>query len=98
MSNGTDYKCKVRKIILVVAILFVLVLSIGFFAYKYFFGMSSVDAFYNTSLTITTVSVPPHEKRDSEKIFTGIYALFSAIIFLSLMGAIVSYIFSLYFD
>lgn len=97
-DNKNIYKEKIKKILLVTLILFAIVLGIGFFTYKYAFKMSSVDAFFNTSLTITTVSVPPHERSNSEKMFTAIYALFSSLLFLSLVGAVVSYAFSMYFD
>lgn len=98
VGKKPGYKIKLKKILIFAVILFVLILSVGFIGYKHFFGMSSVDAFYNTSLTITTVAVAPHERTNSEKMFTAFYALFSALLFLSLISAAVAYIFTLYIE
>lgn len=89
---------KVRRLIFILFILLTLVLLIGYIGYKHFFNMNHVDALYNASITASTLGLAPDEKTEQEKIFTGMYAFLSGIFVVSIVSAIVSSIFTLYYE
>lgn len=91
-------KTRTRKAFILIIILFVIIYMIGIIGYKFIFKMTVADAIFNTSLTISNLGVGLHEKTAAEKIFTGVYAVISGVFFLSLVGAIIAYIFSLYIE
>lgn len=87
---------RVLEIILILFCVFCVVLIIGVIGYRTLFKMSLIDSIYNTTLTVSTLGIAPGDKTDTEKIFTGVYAIVVGVIFVSFVSAIVSYIFSLY--
>lgn len=91
-------KNKVKHAILVLFIFFIVIFFIGIVGYKYVFGMSPSDAFFNTSLTVSNLGIGLHEKTATEKIFTAIYSLLTGILFVSLVSSIVAYIFTMYLE
>lgn len=69
-------------------VLLLLSLSIGMFGFKYYIGKSWSDAFLNSAMLLTGMG-PVDEPETSEgKIFAGIFALYSGIVFLSIVGII----------
>ena len=58
--------------------------------------MKTIDAVYNTSLTVSNLGIAPHERTTGEKLFTGFYGMLSGIFFISLISTIIAYIFSQY--
>nr|WBF71014.1 putative potassium channel protein [Megavirus caiporensis] len=89
-------KARVLELIIILTIILVIIIIFGYLGYRYLFNMTRVDALYNTTLTISTLGIAPGDKTEAEKIFTGIYAVLVGVFFISLVSAIVSYIFSIY--
>ena len=92
----TFRKEKVMHALYILIIAFIVVLAIGFIGYKFLFHMTFEDAVFNTTLTMSNLGIGLHEKTHGEKLFTGFYSLISGIFFLSLMSAIIAYIFTIY--
>ena len=76
--------------VLLFSILIVLVaLAAGTAGYCYFGKMSLVDGFFNASMILTGMGpASPDNMCDAGKIFASIYALFSGLVFISLMAII----------
>lgn len=68
--------------------LVILSLMIGIFGYRYFEGMSLVDAFVNAAMILSGMGPVSTLKTDGGKIFAGFYALFSGIVFLIVIAII----------
>lgn len=51
--------------------------------YKYFASLQWIDAFYNAAMILTGMGPANEMPSDAAKIFSGCYALFSGIVFLS---------------
>jgi hypothetical protein len=58
-------------------------LALGMVGYKYFAGLSWIDSFYNASMILTGMGPANEMPDDAAKLFSGCYALFSGIAFLS---------------
>lgn len=65
-------------------------LGIGMVGYRWFTGMSWVEAFYNASMILTGMGPIDLMPTDGAKIFAGFYALFSGIVFLSTVAVMFS--------
>lgn len=92
-----DHK-RIYKALLIILILFVIMFVIGVITYKYWFKMDTVDAIYNTSLSMAATGIDEHKRSNGEKIFVGIFSIISSLFFLSLAGAIIGYIFAMYYE
>lgn len=97
MANPLARK-KIQKLIIFILMLMVFLVAIGFIAYRYFFNSSSIDAFFYSVMTITTVAQKPNERTSAEKIFTAFYALIASLLFLSLVASVVSLIVTSYIE
>ena len=58
-------------------------LGIGILGYKHFAHLSWIDAFYNASMILTGMGPADVMPDNAAKVFSGCYALFSGIAFLS---------------
>ena len=71
-------------------------LLLGMVGYRYFAGINWVDAFYNASMILTgmgpalDIDALPPSQQDSTKIFAGLYALYSGVVFLAATGLALS--------
>ncbi len=71
-------------------------LFLGMWGYHYFAGISWVDAFYNASMILTgmgpalDIDALPENCRSDVKIFAGLYALYSGVVFLAATGLLLS--------
>lgn len=71
-------------------------LLLGMAGYRYFAGISWVDAFYNASMILTgmgpalDIDALPKVCHNNTKIFAGVYALYSGVVFLAASGLILS--------
>ena len=63
-------------------------LGIGMVGYRHTEGMSWVDAFVNAAMILSGMGPVSPLETDGGKLFAGLYALFSGIIFLFAMGII----------
>ncbi|BCS82878.1 putative potassium channel protein [Cotonvirus japonicus] len=87
---------KIIKLIIILFCILCIILVVGVIGYKYLFNMNYVDSVYNTTLTVSTLGIAPGDKTDTEKLFTGIYAVLVGVFFISVVSAVVSYIFTMY--
>lgn len=90
-----------KKTLLLTLLIFVImaiVITIGAFCYKLLFKMSYVDAYYNSMLTASTLGVDPHTKTTGEKMFTGFYGLFCAVLLIAFISTIVAYLSNSYYE
>jgi hypothetical protein len=63
-------------------------LTIGVLGYHYFENMSWVDAFVNASMILSGMGPLGTLQTTAGKIFAGIYALFSGIMFIVVIGVV----------
>ncbi len=86
----------VRKVIrnLVVGLVIIaLSLFLGIMGYRYFAGMSWVDAYENAAMILSGMGPVDTLTSDDAKIFAGTYALFSGIVFLVVIAILIAPIF-----
>ena len=79
----------IRRVIasLLVALGLILVaLAVGITGYHYLAGLSLIDSFLEASMILGGMGPVKELHTDAAKIFASIYALFSGIIFIALMG------------
>ena len=88
---------EIIKFLFIIICLIIIIVYIGTMGFKHFFGMSYIDAIYNASITATSLGVDARERTSGEKIFTSLYALISGLFFITMISAIISYIFSIYY-
>ncbi|MBL7796768.1 MAG: hypothetical protein JNJ90_09715 [Saprospiraceae bacterium] len=80
----------VASAILAVSLLF------GMAGYRYFAGIGWTDAFYNASMILTgmgpglDIDHLSQERQDPVRIFAGLYALYSGVVFLVASGLMLS--------
>ena len=82
LSKAQFFQRQVRFIVYALVLLTVS-LGIGMAGYKFFTGMSWIDAFINASMILTGMGPIDAMRTSSAKFFAGCYALFSGVIFLS---------------
>lgn len=68
-------------------------LSIGVLGYHFIGGLSFVDAFLNASMILGGMGPVDTLTNDSAKIFSGLYALYSGIAFLTSFAILIAPIF-----
>lgn len=84
-----------KGMILSFSILFMSIL-IGMIGFKFFCPITWTDSFLNASMLLTGMGPVDEPESDAGKIFAGIYALYSGIIFLSITGLIMVPVFHKY--
>lgn len=77
--------------------LIILSLIIGMCGYRYFEGMSWVDAYANAAMILSGMGPVSPLNTDDGKIFAGTYALFSGIFFLIFIAIIAAPLFHHFF-
>lgn len=87
---------EVAGLVGLIILLLVVVVLVGVIGFKFLFKMSLTDAFYNATITASTLGTDVHERTSGEKIFTGIYGIISCVLIISLISAIISYIFIIF--
>lgn len=65
-------------------------LGIGMLGYHFFAGLSWIDSFLNASMILTGMGPVDQMTGTAAKVFAGIYALFSGVIFLSASAVFLS--------
>ena len=71
-------------------IIIVIALSIGVLGYHFIAGLGWIDALLNAAMILTGMGPVDVLRSDAAKVFATLYALFSGVVFLSLMGLLVS--------
>lgn len=96
--NTNNRTKSVGTLIVWILIVFLIVFFIGVIGFIYIFDMDLSDAFYNAAITTSTLGIEIREKNTKQKIFLGIYALISGVLFISLVSAFISHIVEVYHD
>jgi len=60
--------------------------SIGLFGYRYFASLNWIDSFHMSCMILTGMGPVVEMKTDAAKVFSSIYALYSGVAFLSIVG------------
>lgn len=78
-----------RSIGLAIVLVFIALLM-GMCGYHYFEALPWVDAFTNASMILSGMGPLAHPGTTNGKIFAGLYALFSGLFFIIIMGLILA--------
>lgn len=73
--------------------LIALAVLFGMWGYRYFTGMSNIDAFLNASMVLSGMGQVGVLTTANSKLYAGFYALFSGIVFLGIIALIFTPIF-----
>ena len=65
-------------------------LSIGVAGYHFIAGLAWIDALLNASMILTGMGPVDVLRSNAAKVFASLYALFSGVVFISLMGLLLS--------
>lgn len=71
-------------------------LLLGMIGYRYYAGIGWIDAFYNASMILTgmgpglDIEALKPEYQNGVKIFAGVYAIYSGVVFLAASGLVLS--------
>jgi hypothetical protein len=65
-------------------------LAIGVFGYHYLAGFAWIDALLNACMILTGMGPVGELPTDTAKVFASLYALFSGLVFISVMAVIIS--------
>ncbi|MFZ5552895.1 MAG: hypothetical protein ACOZCO_07250 [Bacteroidota bacterium] len=87
---------QISRGLLLGSLLLLISLGIGMMGYKYFINKSWADAFLNSAMLLTGMGPVDEPETNGGKIFAGIFALYSGIVFLSIVGIITLPFFSKY--
>jgi preprotein translocase subunit SecE len=78
-------KIKVRKLLLVIVLLFLFVLLIGTIGFHYLSDLDWLDSLHNSSMYLAGLGPLYEMKTTKEKIFSTFYAIIASILFLALI-------------
>lgn len=88
-TRATFYQ-RILKNIIIALFIMALCLSIGVAGYHYTDGVAWIDSLHNASMILSGMGPVVEIKTESGKIFSSAYALFSGVIFLSIVGFILA--------
>jgi hypothetical protein len=81
---------RILKNIIIATIIMLFCLFIGVAGYHYYAGIPWLDALHNASMILSGMGPVVEIKTTSGKLFSSAYALFSGVIFLSIVGFILA--------
>ena len=93
LISKKDYYVRVFKFFLISAGFLTFSIILGTFGYHYFGRLGWVNSFYNASLILAGMGPVDVLTSHSAKIFASLYALYSGIAFLVLIGVLFAPIF-----
>jgi hypothetical protein len=88
-SKATFYQ-RIAKNIIIALLVLAFCLLIGIFGYHFIADIPWIDAFHNASMILSGMGPVVEIKNEGGKIFSSIYALFSGVVFLSIVGFILA--------
>jgi hypothetical protein len=88
-TTATFYQ-RILKNILIALFIMAVCLAIGVAGYHYTDNIPWIDAVHNASMILSGMGPVVEIKSDTGKIFSSMYALFSGVVFLSLVGFILA--------
>ena len=90
LATRSVFALRMVRVLLFASVIVTVALVIGTAGYCYFGEMGLVDGFFNASMILTGMGPASPEKMcDAGKIFASIYALFSGLVFISLMAIVI---------
>jgi hypothetical protein len=88
-TTATFYQ-RIVKNILIALLIMAVCLAIGVAGYHYTDNIAWIDAVHNASMILSGMGPVVEIKSDTGKIFSSVYALFSGVVFLSIVGFILA--------
>jgi hypothetical protein len=88
-TTATFYQ-RILKNILIALFIMAVCLAIGVAGYHYTDNIPWIDAVHNASMILSGMGPVVEIKSDTGKIFSSMYALFSGVVFLSIVGFILA--------
>lgn len=70
--------------------LLMMAIMIGMAGYRQFAGLDGIDAFLNAAMILTGMGPVSPLATPAAKLFAGAYAIFSGLVFLTLMGLVLA--------
>lgn len=92
LSKALFYKRIILCLFSALIILFT-ALGIGVLGYHFFADLGWIDSLLNASMILTGMGPVDILKSDGAKVFASCYAIFSGVIFISIIGVVLSPIF-----
>lgn len=86
LAHKEVFHRRVLKSGMIALSIFITAISTGILGYHFIAGFSWIDAFLNASMILSGMGLVEVLTNDCAKIFSGFYALFSGITFLSTMA------------
>lgn len=90
LLSASEFSRRLRRSVLVFAILVASALLIGAVGYHWLAGLAWVDAILNASMILTGMGPVSPMTSDAAKLFASAYAIFSGVVFLAACGVILS--------
>ncbi|HQV69142.1 MAG TPA: hypothetical protein PL141_04625, partial [Thermoflexales bacterium] len=90
MASPKAFAQRMARHILMGLSLSVFALGIGMIGYRVIENLSWVDAFFNASMIVTGMGPTAQVQSDAGKIFSGLYAIFAFIVYVSNLGIILA--------
>ncbi len=88
LATTSQFAFRVSRCIFYGLLFLLTTVSIGMAGYHFLEGMNWIDAFANAALTLADMGLIDPIVTTSGKLFTGIYALLSGLVFFSFLGII----------
>ena len=88
-TKATFYQ-RIMKNIIIALLIMAVCLAIGVAGYHYTDNIPWIDALHNASMILSGMGPVVEIKSDTGKIFSSAYALFSGVVFLSIVGFILA--------
>ncbi len=85
-----DFMRRLLRNAALAAALIVFSLGLGMIGYRVFVGLTWTDAFLNASMILTGMGEITTLDTSGGKIFAGLYAIFSGVAFLTIIGVLVA--------
>ena len=85
-QRRANLRRRLRLHLLVVAVVMLASLGIGMWGYWFFAGLSPLDSFLNAAMLLGGMGPVAPLTSGSAKLFAGVYALYSGIVFLISVG------------
>ena len=90
LASAQKFRARVLNNLIVASVSLSLFLTIGVFGYHFLAGALWIDAFHNAAMILSGMGPVIEIPTDAGKIFSSIYAIFSGILFISMIGFILT--------
>jgi len=90
LASPAVFRQRIMKNVFIALIIMAICLAIGVVGYHYTSNIAWIDSFHNASMILSGMGPVVEITTVSGKIFSSIYALFSGVVFLSIVGFILA--------